>query len=265
MATAPSTGTRSKGALLEAVGLCKEYGAVRALQDVSFRLRHGEVVGVVGDNGAGKSTLVAILAGAIAPTKGEVKVEGQKLPADPARARAMGIEVVYQDLALSLDLDASDNMFLGREVKRGGWVGEKVGWLNRPAMRARAAEALQHLNVRVPGLRRPVRTFSGGQRQGVAVARATTWATSLLLLDEPTAALGVEQQGQVAAMVKRVSNRGIAVLLVSHHLPQVVQLCDRVLVLWHGRLVADVSRPDLSPELLLGWITGTALNGATPA
>ena len=245
--------------VLSVENVCKNYGSVRALDDVSFTVHAGEVVGLVGDNGAGKSTVISIIAGAIPPTSGEIYFRGRRAPVgQPADVRLMGVEVVYQDLALGLDLDIADNVFLGREVVRRGLLG-RLGFLDRKRMRSQADAMLKELDLRVPGLGRPVRHLSGGQRQGVAVARASAWADSLLLLDEPTAALGVEQQGEVAEMVRRASGNGIGVLLISHNMPQVLELCSRVVVLWHGRVVANVSGDDLHSEELLRWITGAGL------
>jgi ABC-type sugar transport system ATPase subunit len=254
------TADASAPAVLDVRGISKHYGSVRALNDVSFTVGAGEVVGLVGDNGAGKSTVISIISGAAKPTHGEVFIRGESAPlGQPAGFRMLGVEVVYQDLALGLDLDIADNIFLGREIVRGSGLLAKLGWLDRRRMRSRAADMLTELDLRVPGFSRPVRHLSGGQRQGVAVARASAWAKALLLLDEPTAALGVEQQGEVAAMVKRVAAAGTGVLLISHNMPQVLELCDRVLVLWHGRLVADITGEDLHAEELLRWITGAGL------
>lgn len=254
------TASTAASPVLDVRSISKHYGSVRALNDVSFTVGAGEVVGLVGDNGAGKSTVISVISGAAKPTYGEVFIRGEAAPLGaPAGFRELGVEVVYQDLALGLDLDIADNIFLGREVVRGGRLLSKIGWLDKRRMRSRAAEMLTELDLRVPGFNRPVRHLSGGQRQGVAVARASAWSTALLLLDEPTAALGVEQQGEVAEMVKRVAANGTGVLLISHNMPQVLDLCDRVLVLWHGRLVADVSGDDLHIEELLRWITGAGL------
>ena len=247
-----------RSAVIEARGVSKSYGAVRALDNVSLELRAGEVVGLVGDNGAGKSTLTGILSGAISPSEGEIFVEGRReVFRTPHDARDAGVETVFQDLALAPDLSVSDNLFIGREelVPSLSWC----GWLARRSMERRCAEELARLSIRILSVRSRCRALSGGQRQGIAIARGVIWSSKALLLDEPTAALGVEQQAQVGRLIREVAGRGIAVMLISHNLPQVLEVCDRIVVLWRGRLVANLARNECDLDGVVQWITGAAL------
>lgn len=243
---------------VRATGIVKQYGAIRALDGVDIELRPGEIVGLLGDNGAGKSTLASILCGASQPTAGELHVEGvaQRLQT-PLQARDLGIEMVFQDLALAPDLTIAENMFLGREqlASRRRWL----GWLDRREMERRSAQELESLSVRVRSVKARCSELSGGQRQGVAIARAVIWSSKALLLDEPTAALGVEQQDQVANLIRDVAGRGVAVMLITHNMQQVMELCDRVVVLWRGRSVANLRAGEYDIERLVQWITGAAL------
>lgn len=247
---------RSAQAVLEAQGISKRFGNVVALSSVDLRVSAAEVVGIVGDNGAGKSTLVRILSGAIRPDQGSLQVDGQHVVlGSPVVARRLGIETVYQELALAPDLTVSENMFLGREIKRRGPLG-RIGWLNRRAMNRAAELQLAKLRIRVSTVRMPCEALSGGQRQAVAVARAITWGTRLVLMDEPTAALGVEQQRKVAELITELRSTGIPVVLISHNMPQVHEICDRVVVLYHGRVTADVATSRVSVQDIVAWITG---------
>ncbi len=243
-------------AVLDARGISKRYGNVVALDSVDLQVHAQEVVGIVGDNGAGKSTLVRILSGAIQPDHGTIRVGSKPVVlSSPVVARRLGIETVYQELALAPDLTVSENMFLGREIKRHGLLG-RIGWLNRKAMNRAAEAELSKLRIRVSSVRAPCESLSGGQRQAVAVARATAWGTRLLLMDEPTAALGVEQQRRVGELISDLSSSGVPVVLISHNMPQVHEICDRVVVLFHGRVVADVMTEDVSIQDIVAWITG---------
>ena len=245
--------------LLQVVNVSKSYGHIRALTDVSFDVRAGEVVGLVGDNGAGKSTLVNIIAGAIRPSSGGLRIDGREVHFSSALdARMTGIEAVYQDLALALDLDIWANIFLGREILRAGLLG-RLGVLNKPAMRQRAAQGLRRTGIRVGSIRTPCRSLSGGQRQAVAVARGLIWGSRLLLMDEPTAALGVEQQAKVGELIAAVRAEGIPVILVSHNMPQVHAICDRIVVLFRGRKVADRGARSMTIEDTIASITGAHL------
>jgi ABC-type sugar transport system ATPase subunit len=258
MAAGQRAGASGDGSpALEVRGLTKRFGGVIALQDVNLDLRHGEIMAVVGDNGAGKSTLLSILSGNNRPTSGELLVDGAvRVFHKPADAAAAGIATVYQDLALALDLDVIDNLFLGREVCRGGLLGRWFKWLDRPAMRDEAVAALERVRVRIPDLTAECSKLSGGQRQALAIARAAAWAKNILLLDEPTAALGVEQQRVVLDLVTRVRDAGMATVLVSHQLAHVLEVADRIAVFRLGGVVRVLTREEANVELLLGLITG---------
>lgn len=251
----------STDVILRAEGITKHYGHVQALRGVDFEIRAGEVVGLVGDNGAGKSTLVGVLSGAVPPTEGRMEFLGAEVDlSGPAHARSLGIETVYQDLALSLDLPIWANLFLGRERRSSGVLG-LFGWLDRRRMIAEAEQELETTRIRIGSVRARTSALSGGQRQAIAVARAVSQGSRLVLMDEPTAALGVEQQHRVGELVRAVADRDVPVLLISHNLPQVRELCDRVLVMYRGRIVADLDPRVESVETIISWITGAALEG----
>lgn len=225
--------------VLEARALCKRYGQVAALDGADLELRAGEILAVVGDNGAGKSTLIRCLSGATAPDSGEIRIDGRVAHfSSPAEARAAGVECCYQELALSPALDITDNFFLGREIRRGGFGGSLLRRLDRRLMEERAAAQLDALKVSLPSLTARVETLSGGQRQCVAVARAAAFAKFVVILDEPTAALGVRESAMVLDLVRRIRDQGLGVILISHNLPQVFELADRVHVARLGRRVA---------------------------
>ncbi len=216
------------------------------------------MVGLLGDNGAGKSTLVKILAGAERPDSGEITVHGHRATLNsPEFARSMGIETVFQDLALADHLDVTANVFLGRERTIDGWWRRRVGALDYPRMRRETAEGLKRLGIRIPPHGRPVRRLSGGQRQAVAIARAIIWGSRLILMDEPTAALGVAETELVMELVRRVRSQGVPVLLVTHNLPQAFHVCDRLVVLRHGHVVADVPVGDATTDQVVAWMTGS--------
>lgn len=239
--------------LLEARGVTKRFGHVQALRGAAFTADPGEVVALIGDNGAGKSTLVKTLSGALRPDAGEILLDGRPVEfAGPVDAQRRGIETVYQDLALAHDLDAAANLFLGREVTRFA----PLHLLDRGAMRRRAAEAFDELGIRLPDMSAPVRQLSGGQRQCVAVARAVAWASKVVFMDEPTAALGVVQRKQVLDLIRRVRDRGVTVILISHNMPEVLAVADRVEVLRLGRRVARLTAADTSVEELVSAMTG---------
>jgi simple sugar transport system ATP-binding protein len=253
-----STGTTP---LYEARGVVKRFGHVTALDGADFSVYPGEVVALVGDNGAGKSTLVKTLSGALRHDEGELLFNGTPVELDsPLAARALGIETVYQDLALAPELDPAMNAFLGREVMRPGLLG-KLGFLDRKTMRRRTAEAFASLGVGVRSTTVPVSMLSGGQRQGVAVSRAVMWASKAIFLDEPTAALGVVQTRAVLELIRRVRDTGCAVVLISHNMPEVLEVADRIEVLRLGRRVASLRAADTSMEEIVGAMTG-ALRGA---
>lgn len=251
--------------LLELRGVNKSFGVVHVLHDVDFAVYPGQVTALVGDNGAGKSTLVKIIAGIYGRDSGEYLYDGQPVEVHgPSDIAAMGVEVVYQDLALCDNLDITQNMFLGREEL-------KAGVLDEPAMEARARETLASLSVRtVKSVRQPVASLSGGQRQTVAIAKAVLWNSKIVLLDEPTAALGVAQTRQVLDLVRRLADNGLGVVLISHNMTDVFEVADRITALYLGRVAADVPTADVNHSQVVELITagrsgslGIAENPAT--
>lgn len=245
--------------VLEAEALSKRYGGVEALREANFQVFAGEVVALIGDNGAGKSTLVKCLSGAEQPDGGRILLEGEPVRmVSPVAARRLGVETVYQDLAVAPDLDAAANLFLGRELFRRGVLG-RLGMLDRKGMRTQAAEHFRRLGVVLPRADVAIGALSGGQRQTVAVARAVMWASKVVFMDEPTAALGVVQRERVLEVIKRVRDQGISVVLISHNMPEVLAVADRIEVLRLGRRVARFTGADATLEQLVGAMTG-ALN-----
>jgi simple sugar transport system ATP-binding protein len=242
--------------LLTARGITKRYGRVNALRGVDFDVRAGEVVALVGDNGAGKSTLVRVLSGATLPDGGEILLDGEPVRFDsPIAAQRLGIETVYQDLALAADLDPAANLFLGRELLRPAPL-SWFGVLDRARMRRRSVEIFAELGVGLPDPTARLGTMSGGQRQSVAVARAVSWASKVVFMDEPTAALGVVQTRRVLDLIRRVRDRGVSVVLISHNMPEVMAVSDRVEVLRLGSRVARFDTADTDVEQLVGAMTG---------
>ncbi|MDA0231916.1 MAG: ATP-binding cassette domain-containing protein [Chloroflexi bacterium] len=243
-------------ALLEARGIVRTYGSVVALDGVDFDVELGQVTALIGDNGAGKSTLVKILSGTEQPEGGSVTLEGCEVRFhDPSAARAMGIETVFQDLALCPHLDPVKNLYLNREIKRSGLLG-LLGFMDRKKMREHSVEVFTDLGAAVRKLNEPVGFMSGGQKQSVAVARSATWASKIIFLDEPTAALGVVQTANVLNLVRRVRDKGIGVVLISHSMPEVLEIADTIQVLRRGRRVATINAADTSIEELVGAMTG---------
>jgi simple sugar transport system ATP-binding protein len=240
-------------AVLELQGISKHFGAIQALNDVDMNLERGEVLGLMGDNGAGKSTLVKVIAGNFPPNGGEIRIDGTTAHFHkPIEAREKGIEVVYQDLALCNNLTAAANVFLGRELKRS--MGP-LRWLNHSAMNRRAGELFAELKSETRP-RHLVRQMSGGQRQAVAIARTRLSNAKIVLMDEPTAAISVRQVAEVLDLIRRLRDSGIAVVLISHRMPDVFSVCDRVVVMRRGRKVADKAIKLSSPEEVTGLITG---------
>ena len=239
--------------LLDVRGVSKSFGAIRAVNDISFSVAPGEVIGLMGDNGAGKSTMVRLIAGNFPPSEGEVAVEGQVCHFHkPIEARAKGIEVVYQDLALADNLTAAENVFLGREIKKGPWP---FRILNKQAMIDRSAQLFAELKSET----RPrdlVRKMSGGQRQAVAIARTRLSNAKLVLMDEPTAAISVRQVAEVLGLIHRLKAQGVSVLLISHRMPDVFAVADRIIVMRRGGKVADKRTSETTPEEITGLITG---------
>jgi len=254
----PDNAVKAAHPVIEVRAVTKRYGALTALHGVDLALAPGEVVGLVGDNGAGKSTLVKVVSGAIAPTSGELYIDGRRVAfSSPVEARRQGIETVYQDLALTPDLTVSENLFLGRELRRRGFLWP-TRMLDRRRMNREARAQLERLGIRIDAVNALATSLSGGQRQAIAVARAVAWSRRVILMDEPTAALGVEEQQKVAGLIVEVRRGGIPVLFVSHNIPQVHSICDRVVVLYHGRGVANLRTDEADVDEIVRWITGAA-------
>jgi simple sugar transport system ATP-binding protein len=242
--------------LLEARKIVKSFGRVQALTGANFTVYPKEVVALVGDNGAGKSTLVKTLVGVHPPDSGEILFEGKPVHiTTPQQAREIGIETVYQDLALAAEIDPAANMFLGREILRAGPLG-KLGFLDKATMRRKSDEAFRELGVRIQDTSARVANMSGGQRQGIAITRAVTWASKVVFMDEPTAALGVVQTRNVLDQIKRVRDQGLAVVLISHNLPEIFEVADRIEVLRLGERVARLRPSDVSMEDVVSAMTG---------
>ncbi len=248
--------------ILRTEGLTKHYGGVHALENADFELREGEHVAVVGDNGAGKSTFVRQITGVERPTAGKVFFNGEEVDfKSPIEARDVGIETVFQNLALADELDIPSNLFLGREE-----IYFNLGpfsFLNERRMLARSVEALNATGVKIPDLRSKIRNMSGGQRQCVAISRAATFASKLIIMDEPTAALGVQETAQVENIIRTLKRRGIPLILVSHNLRQVFDLVDRIWVFRRGRIVGVVDSSKSSGNEVVSMITGvtSGVNG----
>lgn len=236
--------------LVEMRDISKSYGPVRSLDGVDLTLAPGEVLGLVGDNGAGKSTLMKVLAGAETPDAGEIRVAGEPVHfGSPADARAQSIDMVYQDLALCDTIDVAGNLFLGREPGRGPFI-------DRDEMHAQARHVLADLKVKIPSTRLPIANLSGGQRQSVAIARAVSFDPRVLIMDEPTAALAVAEVESVLALIRRVAERGVGVILITHRLQDLFRVCDRIAVMYEGRNVAERPTEELDLQSLVELITG---------
>ncbi|MER8587342.1 ATP-binding cassette domain-containing protein [Mesorhizobium sp. M1338] len=248
--------------LLVLDNVTKNYGAIEALKGISFSIGKGEVVALLGDNGAGKSTLVKIIAGGLEPTSGRMLFEGKEfLARSPAEAEAAGIETVYQDLSLCTNVDVVANFFMGREITR-KVLGIPV--LDERAMEAVVGKALASAGTRIPSLRTNVEHLSGGQRQAIELNRFVHWGGKLVLLDEPFAALGVEQTRRGLDMIRQVANQGIGVVIITHIMQQAFQVADRIVVIRQGVVAGDVARNKTSPDAVINMITGETLAGAGP-
>lgn len=251
--------TPSAPVVLEARNVIKTYGHVTALAGVDFELRAGEILAVVGDNGAGKSTLIKALTGALHPTSGEILLDGKPVHfKGPLDARHAGIETVYQDLAMAPALDIASNLFLGRELRAPGILGSVFRRLDKKRMRLEAQRAMSDLKFRLPSIDNAVEALSGGQRQGVAVARAALFASKLVIMDEPTAALGVRETGQVLELIRSIRERGLAVVLISHNMPNVFDIADRIHIMRLGRRAAVVTPKTHSMNDVVAIMTGAA-------
>jgi ABC-type sugar transport system ATPase subunit len=248
---------------LEVDSLSKSFGGVKALTDVSLALDSGEVLALIGDNGAGKSTLVKCLSGVLAPDSGSIRMHGKDVRIEsPRDAHALGIETVYQDLALVETLDVASNLFLNREVLSRNPLLRWLVWLDKRRMYRESEQILQSLQIRIPSARQEVTHLSGGQRQAIAIGRAVAWGRHIVLMDEPAAALGVAQAEQVLDLVRTLSNQGVAVLFISHNMQQVIDVCDRAVVLRHGRRVADVRTSQATVRDLVDMVTGAPVDHA---
>ncbi|PTE09677.1 sugar ABC transporter ATP-binding protein [Mesorhizobium helmanticense] len=247
--------------ILTARGLVKRYGRVTALDNADFDLYPGEILAVIGDNGAGKSSLIKAISGAAVPDEGEIRLEGQPVAfKSPMEAREAGIETVYQNLALSPALSIADNMFLGREIRKPGFLGEWLRMLDRPAMEKRARDKLTELGLMtIQNISQAVETLSGGQRQGVAVARAAAFGSKMVIMDEPTAALGVKESRRVLELILDVKKRGLPIVLISHNMPHVFEVADRVHIHRLGRRLCVIDPKQYTMSDAVAFMTGAKL------
>jgi len=242
--------------VLQTKDLTKHYGGVHALEGADFTLRKGEHVAIMGDNGAGKSTFVRQITGVEQRTRGEVIFDGKPVNfAGPLDAREAGIETVFQTLALADHLDVPDNLFLGREKTKWNWLGP-FRLLDYKAMRQDTIDGLNKTGVKIPNIRNPIQNMSGGQRQCVAIARTATFHSKLTIMDEPTAALGVQETAQVENIVKQLKSDGEPLILISHNMRQVMDLVDRIVVFRRGRIVANLNKEETDGQDIVSYITG---------
>lgn len=244
--------------ILRGCGLVKRYGRVTALDDCNFDLMPGEILAVIGDNGAGKSTLIKAISGAVVPDKGEVFLEGKQINfKSPIQAREAGIETVYQTLAMSPALSIADNMFMGREIRKSGIMGKLFRQLDRAAMEKMARDKLTELGLMtIQNINQAVETLSGGQRQGVAVARAAAFGSKVIILDEPTAALGVKESRKVLELIQDVKSRGIPIILISHNMPHVFEVADRIHIHRLGKRLCVINPKDYTMSDAVAFMTG---------
>ncbi len=237
--------------------LSKAFRAVQALDDVSIHINRGRVTALLGDNGAGKSTLVKCIAGVYQPDSGSISVDGAvHRISSPDVARTLGVETVHQNLSLIDSLNVVENLFLNREYTRGGPLGARVGFLNKRRMHAECRDTLARLQISIPSLRKPVGLLSGGQRQAIAIGRAVAWGQKIVLLDEPAAALGVEQARRVMDLILALRDQNVAVLLITHNMDRVEAVCDNAVVLRQGRKTAEVEVDEVTKDDLVAFITG---------
>lgn len=243
--------------VLEARGLVKRYGKVVALDGADFELLPNEIMAIIGDNGAGKSTLIKALSGALVPDEGDIFINGSPVKfRSPLDARAQGIETVYQNLAVSPALNIVENLFLGREIRRGGPLGSVFRMLNKPKMLSEATNYMEDLKFRIQSMTQAVETLSGGQRQGVAVARAAAFAKNVVIMDEPTAALGVKESGMVLDLIRKIRDRGLPVIIISHNMPHVFEIADRIHIQRLGKRTAIVRPNEISMSDAVAIMTG---------
>jgi ABC-type sugar transport system ATPase subunit len=245
---------------LELRSISKAYGAVQALIDVSLTVSPGEVVGLLGDNGAGKSTLVKCISGLLRPDAGTILVRGVETElTSPQAARDVGIEAAHQDLMLVGQMDVAANLFLNRETLSRWAPLRWIGWMDKGSMARETAETLERLKIRIVNINQPVERLSGGQRQAIAVGRAVSWGSGVVLMDEPVAALGVVQSRIVLDLARELGDSGTSVIFITHNMQQVHDICDRAVVMFHGRVVGDVSVRDVSSRDLVDLITGASI------
>ncbi len=246
--------------VLEARGLVKRYGHVTALDGTDFELREGEILAVIGDNGAGKSTLIKALSGAIIPDAGQIFLDGKPVHfRSPIDARRAGIETVYQDLAVAPAMTIAENLFLGREILRKGWLARLLRWIDKKKMLEEAIADMQDLKIGIRSMSQAVETLSGGQRQGVAVARAAAFAQHVVIMDEPTAALGVREGNMVLELIRRVRDSGLPVVIISHNMPHVFEIADRIHIQRLGKRAAVVNPKTISMSDAVAVMTGAKM------
>ena len=260
------TDNRSSRLVMQAKDLRKSYGHVVAMDGADFELADNEILAVVGDNGAGKSSLIRALTGAIIPDSGAITL-GQEVVhfKTPLDARLAGIETVYQELAVATELDISQNLFLGRELRKPGMMGTLFRQLDKTRMRKQAADHMRDLGIRVQSIRQKVDTLSGGQRQAVAVARAAAWGRRVVILDEPTAALGVRETRQVLELIRRVRGQGLSVVIISHSMPDVFEIADRIHIHRLGRRATIVDTKAVTMNEVVAVMTGAASPDSVPS
>ena len=265
-ATPASPAAAAPQILMQAKGLVKRYGQVTALDGADFELRAGEILAVIGDNGAGKSSLIKALSGAVVPDGGEIRLDGRPVRfRSPIEARRAGIETVYQDLAVAPAMTIAENLFLGRELRRPGFAGRFLRMLDKKRMLQESSARLQELKVGIRSMTQAVETLSGGQRQCVAVARAAAFAQHVVIMDEPTAALGVKEGNMVLELIRRVRDRGLSVVLISHNMPHVFEVADRIHVARLGRRAAVLNPKRISMSDTVAVMTGAMRPDAIPA
>ena len=242
--------------ILQCVNLTKRFGGLVAVDDVSMELNLGEVVGLVGDNGAGKSTLIKMVSGVYQPNDGDIYFEGKQVTfAGPRAARDMGIETIYQDLALAENLDVGSNIFLGREIMK-PYLGGVVKTVNRSKMRDESSRILSRLEINIPSLAQQIRDLSGRQRQAVAIARTIYWNAKMVIMDEPTAALGVTEQHKVLKLIRSLAEQGVPVIIISHNMQDVFAVSDRIVVLRRGKKVGELIAKDTTPDEVVSLMVG---------
>ena len=252
--------------VMQAKGLVKRYGQVTALAGVDFELREGEILAVIGDNGAGKSSLIKALSGAIVPDEGEILLDGKPVNfRNPLEARRAGIETVYQDLAVAPAMTIYENLFLGRELRRPGFMGNVLRMLDKKKMLQESTARMADLKVGIQSMTQAVETLSGGQRQCVAVARSAAFARHVVIMDEPTAALGVKEGNMVLELIRRVRDRGLPVVLISHNMPHVFEVADRIHVARLGRRAAVLDPRKISMSDTVAVMTGAMTADQLPA